>query len=204
MNAHDLTVSTTQDGQVRVLTVAGDLDVTTAARFMEDAPQAVDGRTERFVWDLAGLTFLDGAGARALAEATLGVPAGCPVIVRSVSRPASHLLGLLDLDLERLGRDAGAAPARPAGPERQPVAAGSRWDQMVLEIARVAVAVAETEEKVAATLTWLAQGRQPTDAARLVMLSEHARYNAAHSRRWVDAHAHPARVTRPGRLSAGP
>jgi anti-anti-sigma factor len=109
MNAHDLTVSTTLDGPVCVLTVAGDLDATMAARLAEEAALAEDVPAERFVWDLSELAFLDCAGARALSEATLTVPAGRPVLVRSASRPVRHLMELLDLDLERL-------PPRTAAP----------------------------------------------------------------------------------------
>jgi anti-anti-sigma factor len=93
------------------------LDLTTATEFLEHVARAVDDRTERFVLDLAGLAFLDCAGARALVLATYAAPSGCPVIVRSVSPPAARLmdlldldlrLDLLDLDLRRLWQDPGA------------------------------------------------------------------------------------------------
>lgn len=203
MNAHDLTVSSTRDGPVCVLTVAGELDATTAAQVTEEMARAVDSRAERFVWDLSGLAFLDCAGAYALGEATRTVPPGCPVIVRPVSRPARHVFGLLGLDLECLPHDAGVPLRNPAGPWQEPGAAWSRWQHMVLEIARVAAAVAETEEKVAATMRWLAQHRQPADAARLTVLSEHARRSAVRSRRWVQSYVPHAPVSHPGRSSAG-
>lgn len=203
MNAHDLTVSTTRDGPVCVLAVAGNLDATTAARLTGETARAVDSRAERFVWDLSGLAFLDCAGARALCEATLTVPAGCPVIVRAVSPPARHLLGLLDLDLERLPHDVGTRAARSGQPWQQPDPNWSRWQRMMLEIAQVAIAIAETEENVAATLSRVAQDREPSDAARLAVLSERARHFAVHNRRWVESYLGPAPVSCPRRSSAG-
>jgi anti-anti-sigma regulatory factor len=71
-----------------------------------DAAQAVDEPTERFVLDLAGLTFLDCAGARALAAVTSLLPSGCPVIIRSLSPAARRILDLLNMDL-RLEPSAG-------------------------------------------------------------------------------------------------
>ena len=63
------------------------------------AARAVDERTERFVLDLGGLTFLDAAGARALALAAQFPPGSCPVIIRSLSARARRVLDLMDLDL---------------------------------------------------------------------------------------------------------
>ena len=65
------------------------------------AAQIVDERTERFVLDLAGLTFLDCSGARALAALTNLLPSGCPVIIRSLSPAARRILDLLNLDLRQ-------------------------------------------------------------------------------------------------------
>ena len=65
-DAGALTIKAVRDRRICVLTLRGALDVTTAAEFLEHVAQAVDDRTERFVLDLAGLAFLDCAGARAL------------------------------------------------------------------------------------------------------------------------------------------
>ncbi len=109
MDAHALTIETVRDGLVCTLIVCGDLDALAAPRFLEHAARAVDDRTERFVMDLAGLTFLDCAGARALAIARSFPPSGCPFIVRSLSRPARRMIELLDLYLENLRESAAAA-----------------------------------------------------------------------------------------------
>jgi anti-anti-sigma factor len=103
-----LTIKTVHDGRICALTVSGALDLTTAAEFLEHVARAVDDRTERFVLDLAGLAFLDCAGARALVMAAYAAPSGCPVIVRSVGPPAARLIDLLDLDLQHLWQDPSA------------------------------------------------------------------------------------------------
>src|SRR6266480_488656 len=102
MNEHALTIKTSRDGPVCVLTVSGDLDLSQADGFLQLAARAIDGRTERLVLDLAGVTFLDCAGVRALAIATRFVPRGCPVVVRSLSPTARRILELVGLDLEHL------------------------------------------------------------------------------------------------------
>ena len=52
---------------------------------------AVDARTEHFVPDLSGLTFLDAAGARALTMATHFPPSGCTVCICSLSSRARRV-----------------------------------------------------------------------------------------------------------------
>ena len=69
MDADDLTVKTVRDGAVCTLIVCGDLDLGAVSEFLQHAARALDDRTERFVLDLAGVTFLDCAGVRALAIA---------------------------------------------------------------------------------------------------------------------------------------
>jgi anti-anti-sigma factor len=96
-----LAVKVVRDGRICVLTLSGDLDILAVPRFLMHAAQAVDERTERFVLNLAGLTFLDCSGARALAALTNLLPSGCPVIIRSLSPAARRILDLLNLDLRQ-------------------------------------------------------------------------------------------------------
>ena len=98
-DAGTLTIKTARDGPVCVLTLGGDLDFLAAAEFLERVARLVDARTERLVFELAGLRFLDCAGARALANAAYLAPSGCPVIIRSVSPAARRVLDLLGLKL---------------------------------------------------------------------------------------------------------
>jgi anti-anti-sigma factor len=95
-----LTIRTSRDGPVRTLILRGELDTCEADRLLTQAALTIDEQAERLVLDLAGLAFLDCAGARALAMAAALAPDGCPVIVRSLSEEVRRLLGLLGLDLE--------------------------------------------------------------------------------------------------------
>ena len=124
-DAGALTVKAVHDGRMCAFILSGMLDLTTAAEFLEHVARAVDDRTERFVLDLAGLAFLDYAGARALVLAAYTAPSGCPVIVRSISPPAARLLDLLNLELRHPWQESSAGlegygtpvrQAQPAGP----------------------------------------------------------------------------------------
>lgn len=97
-----LTIQTVRDGPVCILILCGALDLSETGRFLEHAAITVDDRAERLILDLAGVTFLDCAGVRALTIAIGFAPAGCPVIIRSRSPIARRTLELLDLDLENL------------------------------------------------------------------------------------------------------
>ncbi len=92
MDTDDLTVKAIRDGAVCTLILVGDLDLLTAGEFLQHAARVLDERIERFVLDLAGVTFLDCAGIRALAIATCFAPGGCPVIIRSLSPPARRII----------------------------------------------------------------------------------------------------------------
>jgi anti-anti-sigma factor len=107
MGEHPLGVRAVRDGPVCALILSGDLDLSGTAGFLVQAALAVDNRIERLVLDLAGVTFLDCAGVRALARAASFAPSGCPVIIRSLSPVARRILELLDLN---------AASIRPASP----------------------------------------------------------------------------------------
>jgi anti-anti-sigma factor len=111
-DAGALTIKAVHDGRVCVLTVSGDLDLLSRTEFLMHAARVVDDRIERFVLDLAGLTFLDCGGVRALVAAVYFVPSSCPVIIRSLSPSARRILELLGLDVERLRQEPDADPER--------------------------------------------------------------------------------------------
>jgi anti-anti-sigma factor len=105
MDTDELRVRAIRDGAVCTLILAGDLDLLTAGEFLQHAARVLDERIERFVLDLAGVTFLDCAGIRALAIATCFAPRDCPVIIRSLSPPARRIITLLGTDdIESLRR----------------------------------------------------------------------------------------------------
>jgi anti-anti-sigma factor len=109
MDADDLTVKAVRDGPVCTLILGGSLDLVAADEFLQQAARVLDDRIERLVLDLAGVTFLDCAGVRALAIATCFAPGGCPVIIRLLSRPARRIITALGTDdienLRRLSAD---------------------------------------------------------------------------------------------------
>jgi len=113
-----LAIKAVRAGPVSTLTLHGELDLCAASELLIQAASAIDGRTERLVLDMAGLTFLDCAGARALAMAASFVPAGCPVIIRSLNPAARRVLDLLGLDLEN---------PRESDPDEEPRDEPSAW-----------------------------------------------------------------------------
>lgn len=116
MDADDLTVRTVRDGAVCTLILSGALDLLAADEFVQHAARVLDDRIERLVLDLAGVTFLDCAGVRALAIATCFAPGGCPVIIGSLSSPARRIITVLGPeDIENLRRLT-AAPGHRDGP----------------------------------------------------------------------------------------
>ena len=133
MDVHPLTVNAVRDGPVTTLILCGDLDLPATDGFLDQAALAVDDRTGRLVFDLAGVTFLDCAGIRALSIAARLAPGGCTVIIGSLSPMARRIVELAGLDLANLRelslgqelpdwlRDGGTtqhvlAPAEPGSP----------------------------------------------------------------------------------------
>src|SRR5437763_356074 len=114
MDAHALTVNAVRDGPVSTLILGGDLYLPEVGGFLEQAALAVDDRTERLVFDLAGVTFLDCTGIRALSIAARLAPSGCTVTIRSLSPIARRIAELLGLDLANL-RELSLARERPDG-----------------------------------------------------------------------------------------
>ena len=112
MDVDDLTVQTVRDGAVCTLILGGALDLLAAGEFLQHAARVLDDQVERLVLDLAGVTFLDCAGVRALAIATCFAPSGCPVIIRSLSSPVRRIITALGTDdIEDLRRlSAGLEP----------------------------------------------------------------------------------------------
>jgi anti-anti-sigma factor len=102
MDPHALTIKTVRDGPVCTLILRGDLDLLQTGGFLEQAVLAVDERTERLSLDLAGVTFLDCAGVRALRITTRFAPGGRPVIIGSLRPMPRRIVELLGLDLANL------------------------------------------------------------------------------------------------------
>ena len=88
--------------------MVGGLTLTELVLGGDQTAKVIIAQTERLVLDLAGVTFLDGAGVRALAVAASFAPGGSPVIIRSLSPRTRRIFERLDLDKETL---------QPASPE---------------------------------------------------------------------------------------
>jgi len=167
-----------QHGPVCVLAIRGELDVFTVANLTRCVTAALKTRTEQFVLDLSGLTFIDCRGARALAAMAQAVPAGSPVVVRSVNPAVRRVLNLLELNLE--SRDmAGDDQATRLALQSQLLCA--LVQQAIAESHQLAETIAATEDRVADTMLRLA-ARRPQRADRLAALSMTARRQAAHFR----------------------
>ncbi len=178
VRADHLSARVEYDGLVCVLAVSGELDLIAAGKYADIAAAALRTNAERFVLDLSGLEFVDCGGARALAATAQAVPAGCPVIVRSVSPAARRVLELLGLSLEqRRMVPGGHVP----GPAPEPRRLYASLGQTREESHRLAQTVAATQDRVADTLIRLADHR-PQQADELAALSQLARTRAAHFR----------------------
>jgi anti-anti-sigma factor len=137
MDADDLTVKTVRDEAVCTLILSGALDLLAAEEFLQHAARVLDDRIERLVLDLAGVTFLDCAGVRALAIATCLTPSSCPVIIRSLSSPARRIITVLGPDdIENLRRLTAGPEHRdglPDGVARKQKLAPVTWADLELD-----------------------------------------------------------------------
>lgn len=200
MSTSPLTITVSYDGRVCVLAATGDLDLTTAGRFARCARRALDDQPERLLFDLAGLTFLDCAGARALTAAAQAAQQGCPVLLRSASPIAARMMGLLGLVLEH--QPATPAQAAQSGPDPQPDPGpqpasaadrtGTRAQVINLDrartrarLTRAAHDLAVTEEQIATTFARLAT-QWPARADELTAVSQSAHAYATSTRQWAD------------------
>lgn len=183
-----------REGPACVLAVSGELDAVSASRLLDAAAPAVAADYGRFVLDLAGLTFTDCYGARALAALVCAVPDQCPVIVRAVQPMVRRVLNYTGIVLERL-------PRQDLVPRQHRVAAEERTARLVrdvraavlhaeatgAEVRRAARLAATTRDGVAATMARMAE-RKPQEAERLLALSRRAHSQAEQFRRLAVQH----------------
>ena len=87
-------------GLVASVIVSGGLDITTVPGLIERLGEVADARPEWLVLDLAGLVFLDMAGARALDNAYKILADICPVIVRDPLRSARRVSEVTGLTVD--------------------------------------------------------------------------------------------------------
>ncbi len=96
---HDspLQIDVRWDGMAATVTVAGDLDITTAAALTRRLLAVAAGHPARLVLDLRGLAFVDVAGARELDDVHTLLQTVCPVSLRWPRPPARKVFGLTGL-----------------------------------------------------------------------------------------------------------
>jgi anti-anti-sigma factor len=82
-----LQIDVSAEGAVVMVTVFGELDITTAAPLSRRLLAIGDGHPGQLVLDLGRLVFADAAGTRALEETYQALEAECPVILRQPRRP---------------------------------------------------------------------------------------------------------------------
>jgi anti-anti-sigma factor len=103
ISTRNLTVTAERCGPLCMLSVSGDLDMSSAGQFPGLVAAVINGHAGRVVVDMSGVRFIDCAGARALASVARGVPGGSSVVVRSLRPPVRRLLDQLGLDLDLFG-----------------------------------------------------------------------------------------------------
>ena len=162
------------------------------ADLAESAAAALKTPAERFVLDLSRLSFIDCCGVRVLAAITRTIPAGCPVIVRSVSPAVRRVLDLMGLNLESRAMVPGNGAARLVlesqrirSLAQRPVvlhwttwyrwAGKTRWDQLVIRVWSAVLIV------IGAAI--LAVELKPRRVTRLPLHSENDATDAAVTRR---------------------
>jgi anti-anti-sigma factor len=94
-----LSLELTNHGTVTVITISGELDMSTAALFTDLVEAAVGARSSRVVVDMAKVTFLCAAGLRGLIQARDMITAGGGrLVLRAPSRPTRRMLMITGTD----------------------------------------------------------------------------------------------------------
>jgi len=95
----ELTISVSAEPGYVVVSVAGELDVATAAQFREQLASVISGGARRIVVDLARATFMASAGIGVLMGTHRVLAAqGGSLVLASPSPAAARVLSLLGLD----------------------------------------------------------------------------------------------------------
>jgi anti-sigma B factor antagonist len=89
-----LRVRVARDGRTTTVACAGELDMSTAGRFLEAVREACQGRPERLRLDLSGVEFVDSTGLRSLLRARDGASAAGAAVELAASAQLQRLLDL--------------------------------------------------------------------------------------------------------------
>ena len=88
-----------KNGTTETLSVAGELDISSAPTFEQAVRQALDGQAQEFRLDMSGLMFMDSTGAKALMHVHKHVERlGRRLVVVSPTHGVRRVLDILGLD----------------------------------------------------------------------------------------------------------
>jgi anti-anti-sigma factor len=186
MDAEQVWVQSEPYEFVCALTVGGELDLTNAAQFSQQAIKALHGTHGAVLVDLSGLCFADCCGARTLAQVLSTVPPWRAVKVRGYSAPVERVLNLLGIELSRavpvaaqiLGSRRPLPSGRASAQQGQTLAAQARTVQaqsreVAIYASGVMARLATTYAGLAVSSRYRAERRQE-DRGRLLVLSQKA------------------------------
>jgi anti-sigma B factor antagonist len=99
MDRHPLAFRSAQDADESSLAVAGEIDMSTAESFYEQARALIDAKTSVLVLDLGDVTFCDSLGVAALVRIyKYGMAAGCRLRLTNLRAHVAHILEISGLD----------------------------------------------------------------------------------------------------------
>jgi anti-anti-sigma factor len=99
MDRQPLAFRSAQDADESSLAVAGEIDMSTAESFYEQARALIDSRTSMLVLDLGEVTFCDSLGVAALVRIYKhAIAAGCRLRLTNVRSHVAHILEISGLD----------------------------------------------------------------------------------------------------------
>jgi anti-sigma B factor antagonist len=99
MDRHPLAFHPTRDANESSLAVAGEIDMSTADSFFEQARALIDAGTSVLVLDLGEVTFCDSLGVAALVRIyKYGMAAGCRIRLVNLRSHVAHILEISGLD----------------------------------------------------------------------------------------------------------
>jgi anti-sigma B factor antagonist len=94
-----LTIGERWDAGVAIVTVRGEIDISTVSILSEQLGHLAGKNPQRLVIDLTGVSFVDASGlggfVRIIRKA---LPPGCPVVIRSPQRRVRQLFKITGLD----------------------------------------------------------------------------------------------------------
>jgi len=93
-----LTICDQWDAAVAIVTIHGEIDISTVGTLSEHLGDLARKNPRRLVIDLAGVSFIDSSGVSGFARVRKALPPDCPVVIRSAQRRIRQVFTLTGLD----------------------------------------------------------------------------------------------------------